>query len=168
MPEINIEVDFRPVTLGLDDLADAYGPRARKAVVRAAIRRTLRESVAKIRARGISYSRSLAKSATVRSQDRKTRRRKGRRVIGLAVGLYPRVGPGRFHSFPVTARSSTSAVSSTAGKRVGTGQGTLKSLAARTSWSVYGRPIPAGGYVSLPKTSSRQWRNRLIASGQRT
>ena len=65
MPEINIEVDFRPVTRGLDQLADAYGPRARKAVVRSAVRRTLRESVAKIRARGISYSRSLAKSVRV-------------------------------------------------------------------------------------------------------
>ena len=65
----------------------------------AAIRRTLRESVAKIRARGISYSRSLAKSVRVSSQSRRERRRKGRRVIGLSVGLYPRVGPGRFHSF---------------------------------------------------------------------
>ena len=47
MPEINIEVDFRQVTKSLDDLADAYGTRARKSVVRSAIRRTLRESVAK-------------------------------------------------------------------------------------------------------------------------
>ena len=189
MPEINIEVDFGQVTKSLDDLADAYGTRARKSVVRSAIRKTLRSSVAKMRARALSYSRSMAKSITVRSQDRKTRRRKGRRRIGLAIGMYPRVGPGRYHSF--TGYSEVQHVGSIEygrrrkGVREAAHQRQLRRITTRkrvlvpTSDRV---KVTRGAHImqriwasdsrrwirQFAKTCARQWRNRLTVYAVRT